>query len=183
MHEKTLQTRPVYKGKIFDVEVLDVQLENGIKAIREVVRHPGSVAILARHPDGRFALVRQYRKGVEREMLEIVAGTREPGEDVELCAHRELKEESGYAAARLTHWGTICPSPGFVDEKIELFFAELEPSAGDQQPDEDENLEVVFLRKDEIVRLIAENRIQDAKTLAAWAVYICRMAQQEEGAR
>lgn len=171
MYEKTLKKRTVYKGRILDVEVQDVEMANGRPALREIVRHGGAVAVLARAPDGRFILVRQFRKPVEEVMLEVVAGNREPGEDAEACARRELEEETGFRAARIRRLGVIYPSPGYVDERIEVFYADVEPGKGERRPDEDEHLEVVFLERDEIIEKMRRNEVHDSKTLAAWLLY------------
>ncbi len=171
MHEKTLSKKTLYKGRILGLEVQDVELENGKKALREIVRHGGAVGVVARLGDGRFVFVRQFRKPVEEELLEIVAGNREPGEDAEACARRELEEETGFKAGRVRHLGFIYPSPGYVDERIDVFFAEVLAEAGATHPDEDEHLDVVPMSRDEFVEIVRHGRIHDAKTLAAWQLY------------
>jgi len=181
VNEKTLTKKTIYEGRILDLEVQEVELENGTKALREIVRHGGAVAVLARRPDGKFVLVRQFRKPVEKEMLEVVAGVLEEGETGEVCARRELREETGYRAAKLVSLGYIYPSPGYVDEKIELFYAETEPDSGDTQPDEDEHLEVVFLDPGEITAKIRKNDINDSKTLAAWLQYSAIVGDDRPG--
>jgi ADP-ribose pyrophosphatase len=171
MYEKTLKKRTVYEGRILDVEVQDVEMADGRPALREIVRHGGAVAVLARRADGQFVLVRQFRKPVEEVMLEVVAGNREAGEEAEACARRELEEETGFRAARIRRLGFIYPSPGYVDEKIEVFYADVEPGKGEHRPDEDEHLEVVFLERDEIIGKMSRDEIHDSKTLAAWLLY------------
>lgn len=172
MHEKTISSKTLYTGRILGLEVQEIEMENGTRAVREIIRHRGAVAVLARRPDGKFVLVRQFRKPVEREMLEVVAGNREKGEDPEVCARRELLEETGYEARTLAHIGWIFPSPGYVDERIELFYAETAHAAQDTNPDEDESVEVVLLDRDEIMKRIREKTINDSKTLAAWVQYL-----------
>lgn len=179
MHEKTISSKTLYSGRILGLELQDVEMANGKKAFREIIRHRGAVAVLARRPDGKFVLVRQFRKPVEREMLEVVAGNREKGEDPELCARRELQEETGYEAASLVPLGYIFPSPGYVDERIDLFYAETKPEAGVVSPDEDEHLDVVLLDRNEIVEKIRGNEINDSKTLAAWTQYATIMKADE----
>lgn len=172
MHEKTISSKTLYSGRILGLEVQDVELENGTKAVREIVRHRGAVAVLARRPDGQFVLVRQFRKPVERELLEVVAGNREKGEDPEVCARRELLEETGYEARKIVPIGWIFPSPGYVDERIELFYAETAHAAQDTSPDEDECVEVVLLDRKEIMERIRGKSINDSKSLAAWMQYL-----------
>jgi ADP-ribose pyrophosphatase len=171
MHEKTLSVKTVYTGRILGLELQDVELANGKKAFREIVRHGGAVAVLARLPDGRFALVRQFRKPVEQEMLEVVAGNRGRDEDPEACARRELKEETGFEARQIRRLGFIYPSPGYVDEKIDLFFAEVDAQPGATHPDEDEHLDVLLLSREDIVRRMRAGEIHDSKTLATWLLY------------
>lgn len=171
MYEKTITKKTIYTGRILDLEAQEIEMENGQKGLREIVRHRGAVAILARLPDGRFVLVRQFRKPVEKEILEVVAGNREPNEDSELCARRELREETGFQAKTVRRLGFIYPSPGYCDEKIEVFFAEVDAESGQTDPDEDEHVEAVLMTREEIVGKISRDEIHDAKTLAAWLLY------------
>lgn len=164
----------MFEGRLISLETQDIELEDGTRSYREIVRHPGAVAILAQRPDGRFLFVTQYRKAVEKEMLEMVAGTLEPGEEEEPAARRELLEETGYAAKRLTRLGTLFPSPGYVDERIAIFLADTEDQAGAMTPDEDERIELVPLTRKEITEAIFRNDITDAKTLGTWAMFLCR---------
>lgn len=163
-----MQVDRVYEGRILSLDLMDVEMENGVRAAREIVRHAGAVAVLARTPDGRYALVRQYRKAVERDMLEVVAGILEPNEEPEHAARREIREETGHHVRTLKKLGTIYPSPGYTDERIHLFFAELESEAGASDPDHDEHLELVLMSRDEIEEGLRKGEIQDGKTLAAW---------------
>lgn len=171
MHEKTISSKTLYDGRILGLEVQEVELSNGRKALREIVRHGGAVAVLARRPDGRFIFVRQYRKPVEQVLFEVVAGNREAGEDAEPCAVRELEEETGYRASAIRHLGFIYPSPGYVDERIDIFFAEVDGTPAGAAPDEDEHLDVVFLDRDAVLERIRAGKVCDAKTLAAWLLY------------
>ena len=171
MKEKTISRKAVFQGRLIKVEVLKVQVGTGVRSTREIVRHPGATAILAQLPDERFVLVRQYRKAVEKEMLEIVAGTLTPGEKPRRCARRELREETGYTASSLIPLGVIFPSPGYVEEKIHLYFARLRPVQGSRCLDDDEKLNVLRLTASQIETAIRKGRVQDAKTLAAWMFY------------
>lgn len=168
MHEKTLSRKTAFQGRLFNVEVLDVELECGTRSFREIVRHPGAVAVLCRLPDGRFGMVRQFRKPVEKEVLEIVAGTLDPGEPPDDCARREVREETGHAVLALTKLGVIHPAPGYTDEALHMYFALLDANPGRLDPDEDERIEVEYLSEEEIETQIARGDIHDAKTLSAW---------------
>lgn len=171
MREITVQSETVFEGRLFRVEVADVRLEDGTPAQREIVRHPGAVAAVARLPDGRFVFVRQYRKPVEDHMLEIIAGTIDPGESDETCARREVAEESGCEVRSLRRLGRIYPSPGYVDEGITVFFAEVSEDGPGAEGDEDERIEMVILSREAFEEEIRSDRIRDAKTLAAWMLY------------
>lgn len=168
MIEKTLHSTRIYEGRVLSLDVLDVEMHNGVRALREIVRHAGAVAVLARIPDGRFALVRQFRKPVEQPMLEVVAGILEPNEEPEHAARREIREETGHHVRTISGLGTIYPSPGYTDEVIHVFFAELGPDAGASDPDHDEHLELVLMSRDEVEECMRNGEIQDGKTLAAW---------------
>ena len=158
-------------GCVVSVEVQDVELETGQAAIREIVRHRGAVAVLARRPDGRFLFVRQFRKPVEQIMLEVVAGVLELDEHPEDAARRELREETGYVATDLRPLGVVHPSPGYLDERIEVFAAEVGLEAGPRALDHDERVEVAPLTAEEFESLAWRGGVSDAKTLAAWTLY------------
>ncbi len=97
--EKTLHSERVYTGRIIDVDLVDIELPDGRKAKREVVRHGNAVAVLARRPDGKFVFVKQYRKAAEEALVEVIAGGLEKGEDPEAGARRETAEETGFTEA------------------------------------------------------------------------------------
>ncbi len=171
MYEKTLSKRTVYEGRILDLEVHDIEMENGVESIREIILHKDAVAILAMLPDERFVFVRQYRKAVDQEMLEVIAGLREDGETPEYSARREIIEETGYTPAAMIRLGGIYPSPGYTEEYINLYFAHLEPNQQAQQQDEDERVDVIYLTEREIVEKMQRGELTDGKLLAAWALY------------
>lgn len=166
MIEKTLTSTPIYDGKIIQVKVDDVELPNGKTAKREIVHHPGAVAVMAITEDDRMIMVRQFRKPLERMLVEIPAGKLEPGEDPEMCAGRELQEETGYTYASLSHQASFYTSPGFADEIVHLYRAEgVMP--GEAQPDEDEFVELMHVTIEEAQQMIAQGDIRDAKTILA----------------
>ena len=166
--EKTISVTPIYSGYVVRLEKLDVEMQNGQRSIREVVRHNGGVAIICRLPDGRYVFVRQYRKPIEQFLIEAVAGRLEQGEDPQECAIREIREETGYAIKSICSLGQMVPCPGYCEEVLHGFFAELEPQAGQTDPDEDEYVETVVLSAEEIEEQIKDGRIWDGKTLGFW---------------
>ena len=169
--EKTLKTERTYTGKIISVDVLDIELPDGRRTKREVVRHGNAVAILARRPDGKFVFVKQYRKAAEEALIEVVAGGLESGESPEEGARRETAEETGYDVVSLRRLTTIICTPGYCEERIHLYFAEITERAHAQDQDPDENVYPVVLSEQEVEEGIQNGSIFDSKTLSAWACY------------
>lgn len=162
--EQVLREDVAWTGRIFNVDRLSVQMPNGKKAIRDVVRHPGAVAIVALTDDGRICLVRQYRTALGRVTVEIPAGKLAPGEDPLDCATRELKEETGMEADKIAFLTTIATSAGFADELIHIYMATgLRFSKSD--PDADEFINVDLVELPEFVNAVLDGRIEDAKTV------------------
>lgn len=164
--EKTIDSREIFKGRIIRVRLDIVRLPNGKEGIREVVEHPGGVAILAIDSEDRVLLVRQYRYPFERVMTEVPAGKREPGEPPFITAQRELQEEVGATADTWTELGTLIPSPGCYGETLYLYMAQ-DLHFGATHPDEDEFLEPLRVPLDEVVRQCMDGTLTDAKTVAA----------------
>jgi 8-oxo-dGTP pyrophosphatase MutT (NUDIX family) len=153
--------REVFRGRLIRVEV-----ESWPAGEREVVRHPGACAVVALTAAGDVLLVRQMREAVRERLLEIPAGILDvPGEDGAACAARELVEETGYRASALEPLGRIYTTPGFTDERIELFMARAEPPPGAPAPEH--GVEVVRMPFPVAVRAAADGRIVDAKTVVA----------------
>ncbi|EOS9597521.1 NUDIX hydrolase [Staphylococcus pseudintermedius] len=165
--EKTISKESIYKGKIIEVEKHKVSLPNNETAYREVVKHNGAVAICALTPDQQVILVKQYRKALEQELLEIPAGKLEPGENRESAAMRELEEETGYKAKKLTLIGEVYGTPGFSNEKISVYFAD-NLVEGKVNLDEDEFVEKVLYSLDDVKKAVEARTIEDAKTFIAF---------------
>ena len=161
-----LKCETVFTGRRVSLEVHHLRATDGRRTVREVVRHRGSVAILAFPEPGMLLLERIWRYALGREMFEIPAGTLEAGEDPAACAARELKEETGYRAARLEPILVVHPSPGILSERLTIYLASgLKPGAPDREPGEEvENLLVPVAEALEMVR---DGRMTDAKTVAA----------------
>lgn len=166
--EKTTHSKAIYDGKVISLKVDDVILPNGAAGKREIVNHPGAVAIIAMTADNKLIVVEQYRKALERSIIEIPAGKLEPGESPEHTALRELEEETGYGCNELTYLQTFATSPGFADEVIHLFVARgLYKIEQPKSADEDEFVELMEISIEEGERLVAEQKIYDAKTAFA----------------
>ncbi|MCI6273906.1 MAG: NUDIX hydrolase [Coriobacteriaceae bacterium] len=153
----------VWRGKVFAVDHLEVELADGSRAWREVARHHGGAGAVAIR-EGRVCLVRQYRVALGRITLEIPAGRLEAGERGEDCAARELAEETGLRAERLVRLATVLGSPGFTDEHTEIYLAQG-LSQGVAMPDEGEAVRVAWLPVGEVVHAISAGLIQDGKTV------------------
>lgn len=164
--EKTLHTEEIFAGKVVRLQVDDVELPNGNRSKREIVKHPGAVAILAITEDNKILMVRQFRKALEKTIYEIPAGKKEPDEEPKKTALRELEEETGYRADELIPIVSFYTSPGFSDEYLHLFLAKG-LHKGEAHPDEDEFVEPVAFTLEECHRLIQTGDIDDAKTIAA----------------
>jgi len=178
--EKTIQTKRVFKGKVISLQVDDVLLPNGKESKREIVKHPGAVAVIALTADDRIVFVEQYRKPLERSLLELPAGKMEPNEAAEKTARRELEEETGYTTESLTYITSFYTSPGFADELIHLYYTDRlirlkEPVA----LDEDEFVEVRYLTLEEAEQCVVNQEIYDAKTAYA-LLYLRNMRMMKE---
>ncbi|NMO96908.1 NUDIX domain-containing protein [Paenibacillus lemnae] len=172
LDESTISSESIFEGKIISLQLDTVMLPDGKTASREVVRHPGAVAVLALHQD-KMLVVDQFRQPLGRCEVEIPAGKLEKGEDPMEAAKRELEEETGYTCASIRKLQTFYTSPGFADEVIHLYLAE-DLTVGDMKPDEDEFLEMSEITLEEAYRLMDEERISDAKTIMAvyaWQIY------------
>lgn len=164
LKEHVLSEDVVWTGRIFNVDRLRVTEPDGREALRDVVRHPGAVAVVALTEDGRICLVRQYRTALGRVTVEIPAGKLDPGEDPLDCANRELREETGMEADRVAYLTTIATSVGFADELIHIYMATgLRFTRSD--PDADEFINVDLVELPELIDAVLDGRIEDAKTV------------------
>ncbi|MEG9436859.1 NUDIX hydrolase [Edaphobacter sp. HDX4] len=172
---KVLSSKVVFKGKVFSVFRDEVIEPGGSKNIREVIRHNGSVVILAidesRNPsDPDVILERQYRHAAGQFLLELPAGRVEPGEATLAAAKREMIEETGYRAKRWSLLTKYFASPGFLGEWMQIYLAR-DIRDGNAQPEADENIEVIRMPLSEALALASQNKIHDGKTLIALMLY------------
>ncbi len=164
LEEQVLTEDVAWTGRIFNVDRLQVKLPDGRMAIRDVVRHPGAVAVVALTEEGQISLVRQYRTALGRVTVEIPAGKLAPGEDPLACAERELKEETGFTAQKMAYLTTIATSAGFADELIHIYMA-TGLKLAESSPDADEFINVDLVDVGELVDAVLDGRIEDAKTV------------------
>lgn len=166
--EKTIRSNEIFKGKVISLKVDDVVLPNGKEGKREIINHPGAVAVMALTDDGKLILVEQYRKALERSIIEIPAGKLEPGEEPDKAIRRELEEETGYGCEELTYVQSFATSPGFADEVIHLYLAKglykIEHKAA---MDEDEFVSLIEVTIEEAEEMVKKQQIFDAKTAFA----------------
>ncbi len=161
---QVLSTNTIFTGRILSLAVDRVIEPGGVDAVRELVRHPGSVVVLPHLPDGRVVLVRQFRYAARKALWELVAGSLEPGESPTRAARRELLEETGYRARSFRRLFSFYPSPGFLNERMHLFEARgLTRSKA--QPESDERIRMGRFTIAQLRRRMAAGQFEDAKTL------------------
>jgi ADP-ribose pyrophosphatase len=166
--EKTIKSEEIFTGKIISLHLQDVELPNGKQTKREIIKHPGAVAIIALTDENKVVMVEQYRKALERSIVEIPAGKLEKGEDPEYCARRELEEETGYECNSLELLTSFYTSPGFANEIVHVYLAKgLTKKENAASLDEDEFVNLEELTLEEAVAYVTEQKIFDAKTIFA----------------
>ena len=165
LREIPVSSEPIYNGRILDVQRWQVTCPNGNLAPREIVVHKGAAAVVPVYEDGTTLLVRQHRVAVDRVTLEIPAGKLDSAtEDPLDCAVRELEEETGLTAERMTLLTSLLTTPGFCTEKIGIYLAQG-LSQGNTHPDEDEFLGLVRIPLDEAIAMVMRGEIRDSKTI------------------
>jgi len=165
--EITISSKRIFDGRVISLQVDKVELPNGNISTREIVRHPGAVAVVAITKDNKMILVEQYRKPLEQSIFEIPAGKLEKGEDIEASAKRELEEETGYTCKELEHLTSFYTSPGFANEILHIYRANDLVYRNSLQTDEDEFVNVVEVTLEEALQMVKEQKIFDAKTIYA----------------
>lgn len=167
--EEKISSKLIYEGKILSLYVDEVKLPNGKQSKRECVRHCGGACVLF-VKEGKIALVRQYRYLYGKEIYEIPAGKMDSGEQPDIAAQRELKEETGYKA-EVKHLLDIYPTPGYTDEIIHIYLAQGGEYVGEKL-DEGEFLNCQFFTVEEVLEMIESGEICDAKTVSAVYKYL-----------
>jgi ADP-ribose pyrophosphatase len=174
---QVLSSERIYEGRVFGVRRDRVIEPHGVEVTREIVTHPGSVVVLPVFDDGRILLIRQYRHVAGQALWELVAGRKDEGEDFFTGARRELQEETGYTAKKLTQMLEVFPSPGFVAENMVVFLAEG-LTKGKARPEDDEKITPRILELPEALEWIRAGKIRDAKTVAGILFYATFSAKQ-----
>lgn len=178
LEEKTIKTEQIFTGKIVSLQVDDVLLPNGKTSKREIIKHPGAVAIIALTAENKIVLVEQFRKALERTIVEIPAGKLEEGEDPTVCAIRELEEETAYTCEKIEWLMSFYTSPGFANEIIHLYIATNLTKKHHPLPlDDDEFVRVIELTLDEAIQYVKDQKIYDAKT--AYAIQYLQLSEAQ----
>ena len=179
LKETFVSRQEIFHGRIVDLRVDTVRLPNGHLTTREVIDHPGGVAVVAIDENDNVLTVKQYRYVFSRVLEEIPAGKLERGEDPDEAALRELKEETGATPKRMTNLGKLLVSPGCYSEVLHLYLAEG-LTFGEQNPDEDEFLELYRTPFSDMLARVMRGEIEDAKTVCGiLKVHALRTAQKE----
>jgi len=171
-----LSSTTVYEGPVFGVRRDEVIEPSGVRAIREVITHPGSVVVLPVLPDGRILLIQQYRHATRQYLWELVAGRIDDGETPRQAAARELIEETGYRATKFRIFLDIFPTPGFLEERMYILLAEG-LTAGEAQPEEDEKILSRAYNRKQLEEMIRTGKLRDAKSIAGILYYLRFLAR------
>ena len=171
VEEKTISSQLIYEGRAVKLRVDTVEMPSGRKTTREIVEHGECIAAVPIDADGNVLLVSQFRKPVEKELLEIPAGGIEPGEDPVATVRRELREETGYLPRKVDRLGGFYSTPGYCTEYLYLYLAtDLVP--GQLHAEDTENIRLVRVPVNQIFSLIASGAICDAKSIAGLLTFL-----------
>ncbi len=162
--EKTIAKKQIYDGKIIKVDLLTVTLPDGKEAAREIISHPGASVVIPISDSGELYMVRQYRKPIEKESLEIPAGKLDEGEDPKKCAERELEEETGLNAEKVDHILSMHSTPGFSNEVLHMYVARG-LKEGEAHADEDEFISCEKYPVNDLIDMVLKHEITDSKTI------------------
>ena len=174
-HPRCLQRRVIYRGRTFRAELDLVKLPTGRKMTMEVIRHRGSVVLLAQPRPDQIVLIRQYRYVIGRWIWELPAGSREAGESLSVCARRECEEEIGLTPGRVRRVTTLYPTPGFCDESMAFYHcSDLRTPRGPVARDPDEDLEPHVFSMREARALVRKGAVIDMKTVVGLGLVVPR---------
>ncbi len=170
---ESMTRETIMTGRVFTVERRRYARDGAPPLVREVVVHPGAVTVLPVQADGSIVMIHNFRHAVEQELLELPAGTLEPGESPADCAVRELEEETGYAAGRVEPLCEFFTTPGITDERMLAYLA-TDLTARQQRLDDGEKIRVEVMDRDRVRGMLAAGDIRDGKTIAILSIYFLR---------
>jgi ADP-ribose pyrophosphatase len=171
--EKTLSTRVVFEGRAVKLRIDTVKTADGRESTREIVEHSDCIAVIAVDADDNILLERQYRKAIEKELLEIPAGGIDAGEDAEEAVRREMQEETGFLPQKVERLGGFYSTPGYCTEYLHLYLAnKLTPSQ--LYAEDTAGISLIRVPVKEIPALLASGKIEDAKSIAGLHMYLER---------
>ena len=169
--EKTISSNLIFDGRAVKLRIDTIQIEDGRQTTREIVVHADCIAVVATDENNNVLLVNQFRKAVEKELLEIVAGGIDAGEDVETAVKREMQEETGYLPRKLVRLGGFYSAPGYATEYLYLYLAtDLVPSR--LVAEDTEDIKIVRVPVSQIRKLLASDKICDAKSIAGLHLFL-----------
>lgn len=165
MNFKIVKSEILFTGKVFDLQVDQVEYDSGNKAVREIAIHPGGAVVVPVTKDNKVVMITQFRYPLQRKLLELPAGKLDKNEDPDDCAPRELKEETGYTSGKIKKLGSIYTTPGFCTEILYIYLAQ-DLTPGEHKREEGEyGMEVIELTWDEIDNKIKNGELVDAKSI------------------
>ena len=177
--EETIRSELVYEGIVLNLRRDEVMTVSGRPSVREIIEHGGGVALVAVTDEGKIIMERQFRKPLERDVLEIPAGKLEPGEDPLEAAGRELAEETGYRAENIEYLTKYYPSVGYCQEALYMYLC-TGLTKGETNPDEDEAIDIYEYDFAELCEMIDRGEIEDGKSIAALFAASLRIAKKEK---
>ena len=177
MNFKVTKSDILFKGKVFDLKVDEIEYESGNKGIREIAVHPGGAVIVAVNDDGKIIMVNQFRYPLQKKILELPAGKLDKNEDPYECAIRELEEETGYKAEKVEKLGQIYTTPGFCTEVLHIYLAKKLIRGDHNREEGEQGMEVLELTYDQINEKIMSNKITDSKSICG--IYLAQKYLQE----
>jgi len=173
---QVLSSQVIYPGKVFGIRRDEVIEPSGVRATREMITHPGSVVVLPVLRDGKILLIEQYRHAAKQYLWELVAGRIDDGETPEQAAGRELVEETGYRAERFEQFLEFFPTPGFLEERMFLFLAEV-LTPGKARPEDDEKIISRAYNLKQVEEMLRKRKLRDGKTIAGLLFYLRFLAK------
>ena len=165
MNYKLLKSEILYKGKVFDHQVDEIEYESGNKSIREIAIHPGGAVVVPIQDDGKIILVKQFRYPLQKKLIELPAGKLDKGEDPLICATRELEEETGYKVKEIKKLGEIYTAPGYCTEILHIYSAKGLTPGNHNREEGEHGMEILELSLNQVEEMILKGEITDAKTI------------------